>query len=132
MNIILHQTNFNVADFNSALDYLKNLDLNPQEDEIHIFPELFTTGYPLQDIVLQKSFIQAHEKMMKYISDISKEMTNTKICLLIGGLKYSYLNEGDDIPSRIENVIYKLIAGAEPEAIYTKMLLPNYDIFGIY
>ncbi len=129
MQVYLQQTHYNVADFEGVLKFLKDLDLSSEEKALHVFPELFITGYPLQDIVLQKSFIEKHESLMCALNEFSLNLTNKNVCLLVGGLKYSYQNENDEIPSRIENVIYKIEAGKELEALYTKMLLPNYDIF---
>lgn len=129
MRVVLHQTHHNVADFEEVLKSLKELDLTAKSPELHIFPEMFTTGYPLQDIVLQKSFIDRHQFLMKEIEDWASGLSNENICLLMGGLKYSFQKEQDAIPSRIENVIYKVLPGKKPQFVYTKMLLPNYDIF---
>lgn len=129
MKIVMHQTHHNVADFKGVLNYLKSQDYSAESPELHLYPETYTTGYPLQDIVLQRSFRDSHEHLMSELQKWSLSLKNQNICILFGGLKYSFQNLEDEIPSRIENVIYKLEAGKDIEAVYTKMLLPNYDIF---
>lgn len=129
MNIYLHQSHHVIADFKAALNSLQAIDQSTDEPELHLYPEMFTTGYPLQDIVLQKSFMLRHEKFMQDLAEWTLRLENKNICLLIGGLKYSFDQNSPEIPAKIENVIYQLTAGERPKALYTKMLLPNYDIF---
>ena len=129
MNIVIEQTHHNIADFSGIYNYLENLKLEPSTPTIHVFPELYLTGYPLQDIVLQRSFIERYLELEKKVNDWALSLKNENVCLLIGGLKYTFENENHEIPQKIENVVYKVVAGQKMEPIYTKMLLPNYDIF---
>lgn len=129
MEVVLHQTHHVIADFKGVMDYLKSQDFTSDKIQLHVFPESFTTGYPLQDIVLQKSFIKRHQAFMHELNAWAKDLSGDNICLLLGGLKYFFHNENDDIPARIENVIYQILPGKKAQAVYTKMLLPNYDIF---
>src|SRR5690606_41011240 len=58
-SIHLHQTHHTVADFDaifkSTTEYLT-------QEGLHLFPELYLTGYPLQDLVLQRPFIDARSE----------------------------------------------------------------------
>ena len=49
------------------------------------------------------------------------------MALLFGGLRYEFDTLG--WPSHIENVMYVLEPGKKIRSLYTKQLLPNYDIY---
>jgi NAD+ synthase (glutamine-hydrolysing) len=124
MNITLHQTHHEIADFDRIFSYLdKEIDLKTKG--LHLLPELFLTGYPLQDLCIQKSFIDSYQLMLKKIEKWSKKLgKGTKV--LAGGLEYSLDKNG--IPLNIKNVVFE-ISNEGMTSIYTKQLLPNYDIF---
>jgi NAD+ synthase (glutamine-hydrolysing) len=123
----IHQTHHTIADFEKIRDYCLEVLENPTKG-LHLFPELYLTGYPLQDLLLQKSFIENYQVMLEEISDRSQalELDESK-ALLLGGLKYTFSEDG--LPFSIENVIFKLSPGKPLKDVYTKRLLPNYDIF---
>ncbi len=127
MNLTLHQTHHQVADFEAIFTYLKeNFDKN--SEGLHVFPELFLCGYPLQDLCLQKPFVNSYQIFLTDCKNwIKKNLDPKKCCLLLGGLKYNLTPNG--IPLQIENVIYQFGGESLFEPIYTKRLLPNYDIF---
>jgi NAD+ synthase (glutamine-hydrolysing) len=119
----LHQTHHTLADFDAIFETIVTTVTN---DGLHIFPELFLTGYPLQDLVLQRPFMDAYEDHLQEISDwATKQSGNWRA--LLGGLAYEYEKAG--IPKKIKNVIFELIPGQGLKILYTKRLLPNYDIF---
>ncbi len=127
MKVYLQQTQHVIGDFDSILKDLVSTVKKAKEGELHVFPETYTTGYPLKDLCLQKTFIEKHEKFMK---DLNKQVLKLKAVdtmSLVGGLEYELSKSGNAI--RIYNVIYKVIPGQEVENIYQKKLLPNYDIF---
>lgn len=131
MKIILHQTNITIGDLESSFQEIESClqeGLSVGSSSIHIFPELFLGGYPLQDLCLQKSFISAYQNLIQRINQLAIKLkpTDNKI-LVMGGLKYELNDSGT--PVRIYNGIYKLTPGSELEWVATKQLLPNYDIF---
>ena len=65
MQINLHQTHHEIADFEGIFNYLTQSFHNNETSGIHIFPELFLTGYPLQDLVLKKTFIDEYKALRK-------------------------------------------------------------------
>jgi NAD+ synthase (glutamine-hydrolysing) len=123
--IKIHQTHHNVADFNAILKYLEDVITNPS-GQLHLFPELYLTGYPLQDLCLQKPFISRYLQLIKDINELSLKQKPNNDLLLMGALEYKFDGE---LVENIYNVIYQIIPGQEAKAIYSKMLLPNYDIF---
>lgn len=130
MKLKLHQTHNNIADFDSIYETFENI-ANASSNEgkaLHLFPELFLTGYPLQDLCLNRSFRIEYENLLDKINSWSKKQSRAIDALfLLGGLKYRVDSDGEIL--YIENVIYSLVPGDELEVIYTKILLPNYDIF---
>ena len=129
MQINLHQTHHEIGDFETIFKYLTNHFSDGKNSGLHLFPELFLTGYPLQDLVLQKSFIDDYLAFLKDLSLWSEKQFKSEksIALLVGGLLYQFDSFG--LPSQIENVIYLLEPQKKIKALYTKQLLPNYDIY---
>lgn len=130
MQLNLHQTHHEIADFEGVFRYLTTTFQRPKSG-LHIFPELFTTGYPLQDLVLKKSFIDDYLAFLEDLSSWSelqlKSAEGEELALILGGLQYEFDNLG--WPTQIENVMYLLRPGKKLEWLYTKQLLPNYDIY---
>lgn len=130
MQVHIHQTHHPISDFRGIKKYLIEVMETENRDGLHVFSELFLTGYPLQDICLQRSFIDAYTDFLDEINTWSLGLKNDEnMCLLIGGLQYTFSEEQDEVPKTIKNVILKLTPGSRLEPIYTKRLLPNYDIF---
>jgi NAD+ synthase (glutamine-hydrolysing) len=129
MQLNLHQTHHEIGDFEALFKYLTTAFSNESQQGLHLFPELFLTGYPLQDLALQKSFIDDY---LAFLSDLSLWSVNqlkarNPLALLLGGLSYQFDTLG--FPSQIENVIYLLEPGKKLRVLYTKQLLPNYDLY---
>jgi NAD+ synthase (glutamine-hydrolysing) len=129
LKLHLHQTSQQIADFSAIFSYLEDT-LKAQSCGLHIFPELFLTGYPLKDLCFQKQFISDYLKLLAKINSLSTKMERREDeCYLLGGPAYSFAEVTGEHPLLIENVIYRLIPGSELEIIYSKTVLPNYDIF---
>ena len=131
----MHQTHHQTADFSGLFQTLQNLFVKEKSDfkGLHLFPENFLTGYPLKDLCLQKSFILSYQEFLKDLNELSLNYFGTDkanlsgVSLLLGGLSYAFDEEG--LPTEIKNVIYELTPGKEIQTLYTKRLLPNYDIY---
>lgn len=133
MQIVLHQTDQKIADFETILQYLqeqipaKTKELG--ENCLHVMPELYLCGYPTQDLCLQKNFISRYQDSLKELSSWVKKLDPEEHtwAVLAGGLSYKF--DENSIPLEIRNSIYEIRPGKKIKAIYHKMLLPNYDIF---
>lgn len=123
-NIHLHQTHHTLADFEGIFTSLAQLC---QAEGLHLFPESFLAGYPLQDLVIQRSFIEAYNNHLEDIENWLKNLPPLKWRALCGGLEYELHQDGS--LQNVRNVIYELIPGIGLKKVYTKRLLPNYDIF---
>ncbi|MBH46621.1 MAG: NAD(+) synthase [Halobacteriovorax sp.] len=125
MQLHLHQTHHTIGDFNGVFKYLE--DMKPIKPGLHLFPELFLSGYPLLDLCLQKGFIeQVLELHQKLETWAIKTLKGSDSLLLVGGLDYKFDDQG--LPADIYNVIWAL-DGSGMKRLYAKKLLPNYDIF---
>lgn len=130
MQINLHQTHHEIGDYEGLFKYLTNSALSQKKAGLHLFPELFLTGYPLQDLVLKKTFYEDYLHFLADIEDwsLSQKSNNAnETHLLYGGLHYEF--DHQNRPLKITNVIYHLNLGKRPLVVYTKQLLPNYDIY---
>lgn len=129
MQTFIHQTHHTIADFDNIYNYIEKVLLQKSNGyELHIFPELFLTGYPLQDLCLQKEFIDKYIELKAKINKLSLSLEkNSNKLLLVGGLEYKLDTLG--LPLSIENSILKIFPSTSLEKVYTKQLLPNYDIF---
>lgn len=123
-NLVLHQTHHTLADFDAI--FQSTVEVLKGEQTLHLFPELYLTGYPLQDLVLQRPFIDSYEQHLAELNDWAKTQKGTWRGLL-GGLEYEF--EANRVPKKIRNVIFEVVPGEGVKALYTKRLLPNYDIF---
>lgn len=127
MQLHIHQTHHIIADFEAIFACLKTT-LDEKKPGLHVFPELFLTGYPLQDLCLQQAFIEKYQHFLAEIDAFSQTLATDENCvLLMGGLHYC--QDAKLANPLIENVVYRLQAGCPLEKIYTKQLLPSYDIF---
>lgn len=116
MKIGLAQINPKVGDFNGnkqkilhALDALK-------EAEIVVFPELALTGYPPEDLLFNRDFLQQSQKALR---EIARSVPPNQVVILGAPEK-----EGTDL----YNSAF-LINGGEIVGSHRKVLLPNYDVF---
>ncbi len=129
MQINLSQTHHEIGDFEEIFKELTETLSRPNSKGLYLFPELFLTGYPLQDLVLQKSFYKEYLHLLEDINHWSKKLpkTDDPLIAILGGLKYTFDSNGNI--EKIFNVAYKLIPGHELEVVATKTLLPNYDLY---
>ncbi len=120
--ITIHQTHHTIADFD---EIFKTTTEVLKGDSLYLFPELYLTGYPLQDLVLQRAFIDAYLNHLEKLDQWAKSQKGNWRALM-GGLDYELEEE---MPRHILNVIWEVIPGEGIKRIYIKQLLPNYDIF---
>ncbi len=129
MQLNLHQTHHEIADFEGIFKYLTTTFQQGNLEGIHIFPELFLTGYPLQDLPLKKTFIDDYLAFLEDLSLWSERQLKSHgpLALIFGGLRYEFDTLG--WPSHIENVMYIIEPNKKLRVLYTKQLLANYDIY---
>ena len=127
MKIHLHQTHQTIADFTEIFTYLHQQLLSGKSG-LHLFPECYLNGYPLQDLCLQQSYIDHYQQILRKIDQFCGQMElDSDTLFLLGGLEYQRSASG--IPQKIFNALYTLSPGQPLVAVYRKQLLPSYDIF---
>lgn len=124
--IHLHQTHHTLADFDSIFKSTIEL-LGKNTPGLHLFPELYLTGYPLQDLVLMRPFADTYLEHVKGLDVWARQQTKAQWRALLGGLDYEF--EPSGAIKKIQNVILEVVPGEGIRPVYTKRLLPNYDIF---
>ncbi len=116
--IALAQLNTTVGDFagnsNLIVDYL--VRAKKAQAQLVVFPELTVCGYPPEDLLLKKHFI---ENNLKAISSLAKKVNG--IVAVIGFVDA-------DSKGRIYNAAAFIEKGAI-KSVYHKQELPNYGVF---
>ncbi len=124
MKIALAQLNYHIGNFRENV--LKNIEHIEQakKDKVDliVFPELSVCGYPPQDLLEKKSFIEQCENA---IEEITSYCTN--IAVIIGSPTINHHQKG----KRLYNSAI-FITDGEIKYIQNKSLLPTYDIFDEY
>lgn len=131
MKYVIYQSHHQLADFESIRrDILKFFDLykNTLEPTLIIGPELMLTGYPLQDLCLQKSFYEQYLQHLNFLEmNILSMPVQENLGFLLGGIDYHF--DQEKIPSTLYNCLYFATPGQKLKVVYHKRQLPNYDIF---
>ncbi len=117
MRAALAQINTTVGDFKGNLTLIKEGIRTAQENgaDIVAFPELAVCGYPPEDLVLSKSFITDNLTTIKQVANESKNIVS--VVGFIDKLEYGVANAA------------AIISCGNIEAVYYKVLLPNYGVF---
>ncbi|MBO8161606.1 MAG: NAD+ synthase [Thermosipho sp. (in: Bacteria)] len=118
LRVTLAQLNSTLGDFENnfkkvvnAVDYAEN-----NNSDFVLFPELFLTGYPPEDLVLRTSFIRKNIHFLNKVVEYSK---GKNVIIIIGFIDVS--NDAYNAAAIIQNG--KIIGK------YHKQLLPNYSVF---
>ena len=123
----MHQTHHIIGDFDKIFAEIESILKNSKDGELHLFPELYLSGYMLRDLVVQRTFIARYFDFFEKLDNLFQKSKSKDNLFLFGGLEYD-LDESN-LPVQIKNVIWQAKPASKLERIYTKQLLPNYDIF---
>ena len=118
IKIYLCQLNFHVGNLKNNLDKILSAreEVRKKEGDLCIFSELSITGYPPEDLVLRKSFIESAQKVVDKLVKISEDDGPS---IIIG---YPRLNNNKLMNSAA------LISDGKI-SIIDKFHLPNYGVF---
>ncbi|MEO0206627.1 MAG: NAD+ synthase [candidate division WOR-3 bacterium] len=124
MKIILAQSNPVVGNIEGNLNKLIQTLKQAQNEnpDLIVFPELFLSGYPPQDLLERKWFIKKIEKAIEEIVTLSSFYPDTGI--IFGAPMFSYKNTGRGLHNSAVFVYRGLIIHTQH-----KSLLPTYDVF---
>jgi len=124
MKIALAQLNYHIGNFKENTTKIINQIEDAKKDgvDLVIFSELSVCGYPPQDLLEKKSFIEQCEVAVEEIKEICKD-----IAVIIGSPTLNYHQKGKQL---YNSAIF--IAEGAIQYIQNKTLLPTYDIFDEY
>jgi NAD+ synthase (glutamine-hydrolysing) len=116
MRLALAQLNSIVGDLDGNRDRIVQWigDAKEARADVVCFPELATTGYPPEDLLLRPGFLRAAERSLAEIARAARG-----IVVLVG-------------TPHLDRDLYNacaVCAGGEVKAIYRKRFLPNYGVF---
>ena len=124
MKIALAQLNYHIGNFekntSKILDYIEKA--KKDQVDLIVFSELSVCGYPPQDLLEKKSFIEQCEAAVEEITSHCKD-----IAVVIGSPTLNFHQKG----KRLYNSAL-FIQDAEVKLVQNKTLLPTYDIFDEY
>ena len=117
MRIALSQINVTVGDIDGNIDRILQCIKSARDLGVNLiaFPELCITGYPPEDLVFKKQFVDDNLTALQSVISASRN-----ICVVIG-----YIDKDTD-------AIYNAAAIIEHQTListYRKMVLPNYGVF---
>ncbi len=116
--VALAQLNPTVGALNGNVDQIKQTVLSLQDREVDyiVFPELFLSGYPVQDLVSKKSFVQDCMEHLKELASWND----------------GYSTIGVGCPWMIDEKVYNcffVLSNGEIQATIQKHHLPNTEVF---
>ena len=101
--------------------------------DLVVFPEMFLTGYPVEDLALRKSFIDASRAALETLADRLGAGLPASTTVVVG-----YLDAAQDHVDRLGRPRHSpqnaaaVIRGGQVMARYAKHHLPNYGVFDEY
>jgi len=124
MKIALAQINYHIGDFGYNQDAIINTLVRAKQDkaDLVVFSEMSVCGYPPQDLLDYREFVEQCESTVREIARHCKG-----IAAVVGGPRINPAQKG----KRLLNSAFFLHEG-EVTFIQDKTLLPTYDIFDEY
>ncbi len=119
LRIVLAQLNLLVGDIAGNVEKMRAAAMRARDEfkaQVIVFPELATTGYPPEDLLLRPGFIASAERGL---ADLARDASGINV--IVGHPQRR--RDG-----RLYNAASLLRAG-KIEATYTKHCLPNYGVF---
>jgi len=121
MKILLAQLNPIVGDLAGNFAKVKAaISKNGNTHDLIVFPELTLTGYPPNDLLLRKGFV---DEQLYYLSEVQKLSVDIKATILIGAV-----TRNTSVGKPLRNTALAFQNG-RAEMTYYKQLLPTYNIF---
>jgi NAD+ synthase (glutamine-hydrolysing) len=124
MKIALAQLNYHIGNFSHNKDQIINTIVKAKNDhaDLVVFSELSVCGYPPQDLLDYREFVQQSEKAIEEIAEHCQD-----IAVIIGSPRINPNSTG----KMLKNSAY-FINNGKIEFVQDKTLLPTYDIFDEY
>ncbi|HVQ19294.1 MAG TPA: NAD+ synthase [Actinomycetes bacterium] len=132
LRIALAQVNATVGDLSGNADLIvrEARRAAAQGADLVVFPEMFLTGYPVEDLALRQSFIRASQQTLARVALDLAGAGLGELTVVVG-----YLDQAADRTDRLGRPRHSpqnaaaVIRGGEVVAHYAKHHLPNYGVF---
>ncbi|MBM3694951.1 MAG: NAD+ synthase [Actinobacteria bacterium] len=120
LNLTVGDLQGNAARIQEAMDWAEAL-----QADVLLLPELAVTGYPPEDLLLRRRFVEAGQQALYRLAGKSGQTTT-----VVGFVDRTQgaPRRDDAGPGRLHNAA-ALLAGGRVRGIYHKVLLPNYGVF---
>jgi NAD+ synthase (glutamine-hydrolysing) len=111
----------NEARIAEAMDWAET-----ENADVLLLPELAVTGYPPEDLVLRRSFVNANLEVVRRLARRSRSVTS-----VIGFVDRADADDRwpDDAVGRLVANAAAIVSDGEIRGIYRKVHLPNYGVF---
>lgn len=132
LRIALAQVNATVGDIAGNTELVIAWAKQAQLAGAHVvaFPEMFLTGYPVEDLALRRSFIEASQAALQQLPERLQAAGLGDLVVVVG-----YLDSANDTQDRLGRPRHSpqnaaaVIHQGEVTARYAKYHLPNYGVF---
>ncbi|MCZ3387805.1 MAG: NAD+ synthase [Actinomycetia bacterium] len=130
--IALVQENATVGDIagNAELVLTRTQEAAEAGARLVVFPEMFLTGYPVEDLALRKSFIEASQQTLAALAVRLEAAGLAETMVIVGYLDTDV--DGSDRPGRPRHSPQNAAAALRSGVVvarYAKHHLPNYGVF---
>lgn len=121
LNLTVGDIPGNEAKIAGAMDRAKHAGA-----DVLLVPELAIAGYPPEDLVLRRDFVEANIEALHRLASRSGAMTT-----IVGFVDFATgkASAADDAQPRAVANGAGVISGGELQGVYHKVLLPNYGVF---
>ena len=132
LRVALAQINVTVGDVTGNTDLVRQWSRRAADDGAHLvlFPEMTLTGYPPEDLVLRRSFVDASRAALERLAGDLADDGLGDVAVIVG-----YLDASPDAARRVgrppgepQNAA-AFLYGGRVVARYAKHHLPNYGVF---
>jgi len=127
LRLALAQANPVVGDLtgNAAKVVTAAFEARRKGAHVLVLPEMFLTGYPIEDLALRDSFIEAATYRLQTLARTLKRRDLDSLVIIVGAL-------GERTESGLPQNIAAVIHGGKVITQYAKQHLPNYGVFDEY
>ena len=132
LRLALAQLNPTVGDLDGNVELALESARTAAEHGAHllVLPEMFLTGYPIEDLALRLSFIEASRRALDGLTARLVADGHSDLVVIVGYLD-RLQDAGDEVgqPRHAPQNAVAVIHGGEVKARYVKHHLPNYGVF---
>jgi len=118
LRVTIAQLNPTLGDFEENLEKAKEALEVAEKDksDVVVFPELFLSGYPPEDLVMRLSFLKENRKSLEEFASLTRGKDT--VCVV------GFVDSDEDVYNAAA-----IVRDGEILGVYRKMFLPNYSVF---